>query len=385
MIGRGYMYRFGSASLLLVFSCACAAAEVQLYKAQAGSEASGFPRFEDIPPLFPVVNRLVWIRWHEGEKPNPVEVLVHSSRAGYQEITFTAVPSVPWLHVTPNAATTPVKLSVSVDPAMTDAVGEVVISAPGSKWEPVHVRVATEIIEHVHSEVAAAVNGASFSVGIAPGAVVTLFGSHLGPDEPAVAKLVDGAYETEVAKTTFKLDGVPCPILYVSGGQTSIIMPYGIQAGKHILEIANIYAGNTYAGTILLDITLVAPGIFTLLANGRGPAAALNDDYSLNTIANPATRGSYIVLYATGLGELESRPARDGAPETRMVLHKTVPTASVGMKPAFVYYAGSAPGLVSAVSQVNVQIPPDAPSGEVELKLTSGTTSSQNGVTIFIK
>ena len=42
-------------------------------------------------------------------------------------------------------------------------------------------------------------------------------------------------------------------------------------------------------------------------------------------------------------------------------------------------YAGSAPGLVSGVMQVNVTIPANAPTGTVPVVVTVGTAKSQSG------
>jgi uncharacterized protein (TIGR03437 family) len=45
-------------------------------------------------------------------------------------------------------------------------------------------------------------------------------------------------------------------------------------------------------------------------------------------------------------------------------------TATVGGLQALVQYYGSAPGLISGVMQVNVQIPANAPSGAVPIVIT---------------
>jgi uncharacterized protein (TIGR03437 family) len=66
-------------------------------------------------------------------------------------------------------------------------------------------------------------------------------------------------------------------------------------------------------------------------------------------------------------------------------------TATVGSLPALVEYYGSAPGLVSGVMQVNVQIPANAPSGAVPIviTLTDASTglsySTQSQVTVSVQ
>jgi uncharacterized protein (TIGR03437 family) len=60
-------------------------------------------------------------------------------------------------------------------------------------------------------------------------------------------------------------------------------------------------------------------------------------------------------------------------------------TATVGGLPATVIYAGSAPGFVTGVMQVNVQIPANAASGAQPLIITVGNTPSQAGVTVAVQ
>ncbi len=61
-------------------------------------------------------------------------------------------------------------------------------------------------------------------------------------------------------------------------------------------------------------------------------------------------------------------------------------TATVGGRPAPVFYAGSAPGLISGAMQVNVQVPSDAPSGaNVPITISVGTFNTQGGVTMAVQ
>jgi uncharacterized protein (TIGR03437 family) len=61
-------------------------------------------------------------------------------------------------------------------------------------------------------------------------------------------------------------------------------------------------------------------------------------------------------------------------------------SATVGGIPAAVEYAGSAPGMAAGIAQINVRIPPDAPSGvEVPIVITIGSASSQSGVTLAVQ
>ena len=77
---------------------------------------------------------------------------------------------------------------------------------------------------------------------------------------------------------------------------------------------------------------------------------------------------------------------RDGEanPLNPLVVTAETPVVTIGGKQALVYFSGLAPGYVG-LWQLNIQIPPDAPSGlAVELVGTYGGRTS-NKVTIAIE
>jgi uncharacterized protein (TIGR03437 family) len=57
----------------------------------------------------------------------------------------------------------------------------------------------------------------------------------------------------------------------------------------------------------------------------------------------------------------------------------------IGGQPAFVAFYGEAPGLVSGVMQLNIQIPVNAPSGNLPIVASVGGNSSQSGVTVSVQ
>jgi uncharacterized protein (TIGR03437 family) len=59
--------------------------------------------------------------------------------------------------------------------------------------------------------------------------------------------------------------------------------------------------------------------------------------------------------------------------------------AFVNGQPTDIAFYGEAPGLVSGVLQLNVQIPTTVPSGELPILISIGGISSQNGVTISVQ
>jgi uncharacterized protein (TIGR03437 family) len=100
-----------------------------------------------------------------------------------------------------------------------------------------------------------------------------------------------------------------------------------------------------------------APGIF--LSNYTTQlASVLNADGTLNSPTNPAKRGTVVTFFGTGGGP--TKPAGvDGRlwplkPLSNLTLAVSV---QINYVDAVVTYAGSAPGLISGVFQINVKVP----------------------------
>jgi uncharacterized protein (TIGR03437 family) len=54
-------------------------------------------------------------------------------------------------------------------------------------------------------------------------------------------------------------------------------------------------------------------------------------------------------------------------------------------QPASYVYAGEAPGLVAGMMQLNVQIPSNAPSGDLPITVSIGGGISQSNVTVSVR
>lgn len=217
------------------------------------------------------------------------------------------------------------------------------------------------------------------TVPIAPGEIVTLFGTGFGPATLTTnTPQSNGYYGTQLAGTTVTFNGTPAPIIYTSSTVVSVIVPYEINGLKSASVIVT-YNGKQSA-TDTVPVLQTAPGVFTLDSSGAGQALAVNLDGTgtLNGNSNPIAAGSYILLYATGEGQtipagVDGKPGPTTAPFPMPI--NTV-TATVGGKPAVVSYAGGAPGFVAGVMQVNLQIPAGLTPGVNDVVLTINTLSS---------
>ena len=226
-------------------------------------------------------------------------------------------------------------------------------------------------------------NAASLISGpVAPGELITLIGSGIGP---AISSLpAPSSSSTVLAGASLSIGGNAAPLLYAGPNQINAIVPYAI-SGQSSTQVFLMNNGQLIAG-FSLPVSAAAPGLFTVSGNGVGPGAILNQDSTLNSPANPAARGSVLVLYATGAGAMNPTEV-DG-----QIIGNNPPLASlpvsvqIGGVAAQVQYAGAAPGLVAGVLQVNCVVPTNITPGEsIPVSLTVGTASSPSGVTIAVQ
>ncbi len=257
----------------------------------------------------------------------------------------------------------------------------------GSPDEPAVAAHAAVMEAKSGSEVriTALASAASYLSGsIAPGEILTLFGSGLGPEAGMGATLNSAGLVTKFLDGTRVLwDGQPSPMLFAQAGQVNTVAPYWV-AGWSSVQV-QVEARGQKSNFLTAQVAQAAPGIFTLDSSGTGQAAVLNQDNSLNSAAHPALRGSIVSLFATGTGQT-APPGIDGKPAATPNPLPVLPvTVEIAGASAEILYAGSAPGLVAGVLQANVRIPADAATGSAaSLVLRSGGTQSQPGVTLAI-
>ena len=161
----------------------------------------------------------------------------------------------------------------------------------------------------------------------------------------------------------FQAGVIDAPLLFVGPNQVNFQVPPGVPLGDAVPVQLTRADGSTLLSTV--RITASAPGIFSVLQNGQGQGAVLNENSTQNFGTNPARRGSVIQIFATGAGEttpalLTGEPAPvSGVP---LVLTNVQPTVTIGGQAARVLFSGMAPGYVG-LWQINAQIPVEVPAG----------------------
>ena len=193
-------------------------------------------------------------------------------------------------------------------------------------------------------------------------------------------------FDTTAAKWNYSPVGsLEAPLLFVGPKQINFQLPPGITPGDSVPAQLTKPDGSTLLTTV--NITAASPGIFTVLQNGQGQAAVLNQDNSPNFGTNPAKRGSVIQIFATGAGDTDP-PLLPGEPAppsgNPLFLTRVQPTVTIGGVQARVLFSGMAPGYVG-LWQINAEVPSSVtPGPAVALSISAGGVIS-NTVTIAVE
>ncbi len=218
-------------------------------------------------------------------------------------------------------------------------------------------------------------NAASYSpvtAGVSPGELITLFGTNLA-NSTATASI---PFPSSLGGVQVMINNRPAPVYAVSAGQISAVVPYATSGDWATIQVIN---NGKPSNTVTLFNRDCSPGVFTLSSGGDGNGAVLHADYQVVNAANPAKQGEVILIFATGLGVV-SPAVTDGAPGPVSPL-STIADGAVyfGNSKGVMYYKGLAPGL-AGLYQLNVQIPSDAPTGNMLLDVETGQNLSCVGL-----
>ncbi|MBI4463165.1 MAG: hypothetical protein HY647_00540 [Acidobacteria bacterium] len=239
-----------------------------------------------------------------------------------------------------------------------------------------------------------ALASASVATGVSEAFNASLFGEPLPKTLAGVTLKIGGSlsFDTPSNQWVYSSTGaVDAPLHFVGPNQINFQVPTGISLGDSVPAQLTKPDGSTLLTTFRIVPT--APGIFTVLMNGQGQAAALNQDNSQNGNpqsilgAKPAARGSVIQIFATGAGETDP-PLLPGEPAPAngdpLVFTRVQPTVTIGGQTARVLFSGMAPGWVG-LWQINAEVPQNVtPGPAVPLTLTAGGTLS-NTVNIAVE
>jgi len=217
-----------------------------------------------------------------------------------------------------------------------------------------------------------AASSAPFTAGIAPGELITLYGTNL-----AAAAQYDPTFPGNIAGVQVRINNRPAPLIFASPTQLSALVPFATAEAIASIQVIN---NGTPSNTVTAFVNQTAPGVYTVPSGGLGYAAALHGDYSLVTPTSPAQPGEVVQVFVTGLGAVNP-PVTDAAPGPGNPFSwATNPiTASIGGAPATVQFDGLAPQL-SGLYQINVQVPTGLSDGSVYLSISGPDAASSEAL-----
>lgn len=187
---------------------------------------------------------------------------------------------------------------------------------------------------------------------VSPGELVSIYGVALGPAQGVTASSTP--VPTTLGGTTVMFDGVAVPILYSSSLQLNVQAPFTLTPGAVTTVEVRTTAGTSQQ--VQLEVASAFAGLYTTQSNGRGQVRAINENGTINSISNPAPRGTFVSLFGTGLGAVNPSVNTGAAAPTSPLATVDGTAVAIGGVSTNVSYAGLAPGLVG-VYQINAQVP----------------------------
>ncbi len=326
---------------------------------------------------------------YRGGSDTPAAQTVHVTSSG-TSLTFSATASSTgnWLQVTPSSGSTPADVSVSVNPAtLTPGTyqGTITVAGTGGAAGSNTINVTLTVTPPLPTITRLGNAGSYVGGSIAPGEIITIIGTDLGPTTAFQPQLdAAGKLATTVSNVQVLVNGFPAPLVNGINTQVSAIVPYEI-ARNQAATILVKYLGQT-SNAVTVPVAVTAPGIFTHNSSGTGSAAYDVNFHPVNSGNAVAKRGA-VVFYLTGEGQT-SPAGVTGAinPNSFTLPTPLLPVAVlIDGQPANWTYAGGVPQIVEGLMQLNVQIPNNARSGDLPVVVTIGSNSSQSGVTVSVQ
>jgi uncharacterized protein (TIGR03437 family) len=293
--------------------------------------------------------------------PPPQTVSITNSGGGTLNWTAKTGGS-SWLVISPSSGVAPSTLSLSLNPAglVPGSYTEAVNVLSGSSATAISIGLTVSIKTGPTITPGGMFNGASFAQSVAPGSLMSIFGTNLAPVTTSASSV---PLPTSLAGVNVTLNGVPAPLYFVSPTQLNVQVPFEI-----VPVLANVTVTvNGQSDSEPAQIASVAPGIFT---DGR------------RIVPFPSgSPGDVLILYITGQGAVSpavptgAGPAADSTVDQ---LPRPIQQVSVtiGGVSAPVLFAGIPPGLVG-VTQVNFQVP-QVPPGDQPVVVTVGNQASRS-------
>ncbi len=209
---------------------------------------------------------------------------------------------------------------------------------------------------------------------VAPGMLLSVFGTNLGPESGVAAVSNEqGKLPSQLAGVEVLVNGLSAPLLYASAGQLNFQAPFEI-SGTTSAQIAVRYRG-VESNLVALPVTATSPNLY------RG---AFHTDGTQVGSANPARPGEIIIFFATGHG-ITGPTISSGQLATGTAFRPVADVRlNVGGQETSLLYSGLAPGTIG-ILQINAQMPNSIGAGDWPVALMIGGLSAGEGLSIPIR
>jgi uncharacterized protein (TIGR03437 family) len=240
------------------------------------------------------------------------------------------------------------------------------------------------------------VTNAGFLPGpVAPGSMVAIFGSDLGPQTLAS----NVPLTTTLGGTQVFFDSIPAPLFYVSPTQIVAEVPYEVpfSAFSALNPVTSPNAPTALVTVVRSGVpSLPQPVVISSMAvqmftaSGGVPIITDNNTGQLVSSTAAASRGDTITLWATGAGytaldAATGSPAPNAASVALLPLAATLKNSATGAVTVLVpQYTGLAPGFIG-LDQINIQIPANTPPGASVLQIVTPGFATPAAYTIGIQ
>jgi uncharacterized protein (TIGR03437 family) len=222
-------------------------------------------------------------------------------------------------------------------------------------------------------KIAAVVNAADGKLPVAPGGLISVFGTQMAPVNLATKEV---PLPTALADSCLTVNGVPVPVLFVSSTQINGQLPFNVDGNAQM----TLRTPGGISDNFNFSILPAAPSIFR--TGQAGPETDLatitrSDNGEFITPTNPIHFGDSITIWATGLGRTNP-PIDTGAAAPADPLPSAViaPGVTLGGAALAVDYAGLVPGSVG-LYQINARVPNNVPLGlSIPLVINQGGSST---------
>jgi uncharacterized protein (TIGR03437 family) len=232
---------------------------------------------------------------------------------------------------------------------------------------------------------AAVVNAGSYTTNVAPGSLITIFGSGFASStQTAQAGVV---WPMQLGTTTVLVNGTPIPLFYVNPNQIDAQLPVNLTPGTAQLTVQS---GGASSAAASFTVSAGGPGVFTY-----GPLRAVAYDFSSNPngvlvgpsvsgLSSPAHAGDQLVVYLTGGGSVNPTGgtwATDALAPPGLSRVSSPFSVSIGGLPASVAYYGLTSGFIG-LYQLNVQVPALPPGDQTLVITENGAPSASTLITV---